>query len=501
MTVSFNNVPSDVRIPLFHAEMDNSMANSGVSSLRTLIIGQVNDDANHAEIGKLVLVSRTDLASQIGGAGSVLHAMHSRYRKTDAFGTVWCLPIKLAVGSEAKGSITVTGTATASGVLNLYVAGERVQVQIVNGDTIAIVASAIVAAINAKTGLPVKATISGSEGTVDVTAKFKGLLGNDITLLVNRLGTAGGETTPSGITVALIQPAGGTGAPNLEESLAAVGDELFEYISHPYTDTASLDTLRDWMNETSGRWSWLKQIYGHCYGARRGTLGELAAFGVTRNDQHGTVHGFENGVPRPVWEVAAAFAARTSVFISADPARPTQTGVLIGIEPAPEGERFTKDERQALLTSGIATAYVEGGEYRIERAITTYQKNSFGVQDDSYLDSETLHTSAYVIRYLQSIITSKYPRHKLANDGTKYGPGQAIVTPSVIRGEMIGAYRHLETLGIVENTELFKKHLIVERNSTNPNRLDVLFPPDYINQLRVFALLNQFRLQYSETTE
>ncbi|ENX5204677.1 hypothetical protein ACFPOW_005226, partial [Salmonella enterica] len=32
----------------------------------------------------------------------------------------------------------------------------------------------------------------------------------------------------------------------------------------------------------------------------------------------------------------------------------------------------------------------------------------------------------------------------------------------------------------------------------NSNRLDVLFPPDYVNQLRVFAVLNQFRLQYSE---
>lgn len=44
----------------------------------------------------------------------------------------------------------------------------------------------------------------------------------------------------------------------------------------------------------------------------------------------------------------------------------------------------------------------------------------------------------------------------------------------------------------------FKKYLIVERNADNPNRLDVLFPPDYVNQLRVFALLNQFRLQYAE---
>ncbi len=29
-------------------------------------------------------------------------------------------------------------------------------------------------------------------------------------------------------------------------------------------------------------------------------------------------------------------------------------------------------------------------------------------------------------------------------------------------------------------------------------QVNVLFPPDYVNQLRIFALLNQFRLQYQE---
>ncbi|WP_306462044.1 phage tail sheath C-terminal domain-containing protein, partial [Serratia marcescens] len=51
---------------------------------------------------------------------------------------------------------------------------------------------------------------------------------------------------------------------------------------------------------------------------------------------------------------------------------------------------------------------------------------------------------------------------------------------------------------IVENFDLFKKYLVVERDANDPNRVNVLFPPDYINQLRVFALVNQFRLQYQE---
>lgn len=88
----------------------------------------------------------------------------------------------------------------------------------------------------------------------------------------------------------------------------------------------------------------------------------------------------------------------------------------------------------------MATAYVEGGTLRIQRSVTTYKKNAYGVADNSYLDSETLHTSAYVLRKLKSVITGKYGRHKLANDGTRFGPGQAIVTPAVIKGSF---WRHI----------------------------------------------------------
>lgn len=154
------------------------------------------------------------------------------------------------------------------------------------------------------------------------------------------------------------------------------------------------------------------------------------------------------------------------------------------------------NERQTLLENGIATLTTVSGTVQIERAITTYQKNAMGDADASYLDSETLHTLAYILRRLKSVITTKYARHKLANDGTRYGAGQAIVTPAVIKGELIAQYRQMETAGIVENTDLFKKYLVVERNADNPNRLDVLFPPDLVNQLRIFSVLAQFRLQY-----
>ncbi len=491
--MNFNNIPSDIRVPLFYAEVDNSQANSATSSMPRLIVAQVNDDSTAVEVGKLTLVSSIGLAVSIGGPGSMLAQMYETWRRIDPAGEVWCLPVK-GTGVKASSTITITGTSTESGVLNLYVGGVRVRAVVASGATPAEVATSLTAAVNAA-GFSVVAT--SAAGVVTLTCKWSGDSGNDIALQLNRLGRNNGEATPAGLTVAVVAMSKGVGSPEVANVLASLGDEPFEFICSPWTDATSLNAWQGFMGDTAGRWSWAKQLYGHVYAAKRGTLGQLVAFGVTRNDQHATIHGFEVGCPDPYWRVAAAYAARTAVFISADPARPTQTGELTGIAPAPAGERFTLTERQSLLTHGIATASYSGGGQRIERGVTSYQRNAFDQPDDSYLDSESLHQSAYVISYLKSVITSKYGRHKLANDGTRFGAGQAIVTPNVIRGEMIASYYALERLGIVESADAFAQYLIVERSATNPNRLNVLFPPDLVNQLRVFALQYQFRLQYA----
>lgn len=491
--MNFNNIPSDIRVPLFYAEVDNSQANSATSTMPRLIVAQVNDDSTAAEVGKLTLVSSLGLAVGIGGPGSMLAQMYETWRRIDPAGEVWCLPVK-GTGTPAEGTLTVTGAATESGLLNLYVGGVRVRAVVASGATLAEVAQSLAAAVNAAS-LPVLATAAA--GVVTLKCKWSGESGNDIALQLNRLGRNNGESTPAGLTVALSAMAKGAGSPEVADLLASLGDEPFEFICSPWTDATSLNAWQEFMGDSAGRWSWTKQLYGHLYAAKRGTVGQLVAFGVTRSDQHATIYGFELDSPDPFWRAAAAYAARTAVFISADPARPTQTGELTGIASAPAGERFTLTERQSLLTHGIATASFSGGALRIERGVTTYQRNAFDQPDDSYLDSESLHQSAYVISYLKSVITSKYGRHKLANDGTRFGAGQAIVTPTVIRAELLASYYALERLGIVENADAFAQYLVVERSATNPNRLNVLFPPDLVNQLRVFALQYQFRLQYA----
>lgn len=498
MSVSMNHIPNDIRVPLFYAEMDNSQANSGASQLRRLIIGLANDDS--AQTPELFLPSGLSEVQKLAGAGSVLAEMYESHRKNDPMGEVWVLPISVATGSQAMGTITIDSAATTAGALFLYISDHRVPVYVSADMTDAEVASAVVAEINKNINLPVTAAVkAGAEQkVVEVTAKFKGTLGNDLSLRLNVRSSAGGESTPQGLSVSIVQFSGGAGSVELVEALSVIGDEPFEFIAHPFSDAADLDAFQELMNDSTGRWSPFKQLYGHVYTAKRGTMGELVTFGRTRNDQHHTIRGVESGKPTALWRCAAAFAARTAVFISADPARPTQSGVLVGEMPAVAGTSFETHEQNSLLWAGIATTYFEGGYERISRAVTTYQVNDYGMPDDSYVDSETMHQSAYILRRLKSSITSKYGRHKLANDGTRFGDGQAIVTPKVLRAELSASYTAMEREGIVENYDAFMEHLIVERDQNNPNRVNVLYPPDYVNQLRIVALRNEFRLQYPE---
>ncbi|APW38965.1 phage tail protein [Rhodoferax koreense] len=497
MTVPFANIPQQVRVPLFYAEMDNSRANGAVSGVRrALAIGQKLVGGT-AAVNVPVIVSTVAQAIAFFGRGSQLARMVKAYRDNDNFGELWCIPVAEGTSSvAATGTVTAVGTATSTGVIALYIAGQRIQVPVLLGDTAAVVAASIVTAITANTDLPV--TAAAAAGVVTLTAKWKGLTGNDITMVDSFAGSAGSEALPGGITLSYSGATLASGAvnPALAPVISAMGDEEYDFIFHPFTDSTSLDTIGAELNDTTGRWSWSRQLYGHVYTALRGSLGALVTAGGLRNDQHHTIAAIDVDCPNPSWEYAAAYAARNAVFLNADPARTVQTGVLTGLLVPRAGKRFLFAERQSLLNYGVATSYVSGGILRVERAITTYQKNAFNQADDSYLDSETLQLSAYVLRRLRSIITSKYPRHKLANDGTRFAAGSAIITPAVARGEIVADYAKMEFQGYVENSAMFAANLIVERNATDPNRLDVLFTPDYINNLRVFAVLNQFRLQY-----
>ena len=123
-----------------------------------------------------------------------------------------------------------------------------------------------------------------------------------------------------------------------------------------------------------------------------------------------------------------------------------------------------------------------------------YRVNKYDVNDVSYLDVETIKTLSYIRYAIRSRITQKFPRHKLADDGTRFGAGQPIATPSIIRAELIALFTELETAGLVENFDAYKDSLIVERDANDRNRINVLSNDDLVNQFRIYAHSIQFLL-------
>lgn len=494
MAVSFNTIPTALRTPLVYIEVDGSKAGTRVNNLYPLIIGQMLSTGTQSALTPIAVTSAEQARSYFG-TGSNVAEMVETFRKNDDFTALYVMGVDdNGAGTAATGTIVITGTATAAGTLNIYVAGKRVQAAVASGDSATVVGDSVDAAINAVTSLGVTAV--NVTGTVTLTHRHKGEVGNDYPVKLNWLGVNGGEETPAGISVAITQLSGGATNPDISTALTALGSEEYEYHLFPWTDTANLDAYRDWMDDTTGRWAWDDMLYGMGFTGKAGTYAELITFGGTRNDQHTTVVGVYDS-PNPAYQWAAAWSAQAAKSLTIDPARPLQTLVLKGVLSPASTSRFTHGERNALLYKGVATFTVRAdGQPAIERSITTYRLNGTGDPDNAYLDIQTLATIAYFNREVRFRVNAKYARHKLANDGTKFGAGQPIVTPNTIRGEMVAMYEDLMTLGLVENMEEFKARMIVERNGTDPNRLDVVLTPDWVNQLRVFAAKTEFRLQF-----
>ncbi len=491
--IPFKNIAPNLRVPLFYAEVDNSRANSAAQTMRTLIIGQITAEGAAAPDAPVISQGVTE-ARIAGGQGSMLALMTAAYRRADNFGEVWYLPLADANASiAATGTVVLAGMPLTTSVIALYIGGTPVHQAVTVGQATTDIAIGLASAVNVNADLPVIASVEAD--TVTLTAKNKGPAGNEIDLRLNYRGTSGGETAPSGLSVTVTPMAGGAVPPDLAPAFAALGDQPFDFIVFPYTDSASLDALKSALNDTTGRWSWSRQLYGHGFACKTGTLGTLTTFGTSRNDQHVSVLGIYDS-PTPAWIAAADFAGTAAVSLRVDPATPLQTLALSTTLAPPVPSRFSLADRNVLLWDGVSTATIsDDGTCRLENVITTYQKNAFGAPDDSYLQIETLYTLAYVLRQLRAVITSKYARVKLAADGTRFGPGANVVTPKIIKADLIARYRELEEAGLVQNGDAFKAGLIVEKNKENPNRLDVLWPGTLINQLRIFALLAQFRLQ------
>ena len=139
--------------------------------------------------------------------------------------------------------------------------------------------------------------------------------------------------------------------------------------------------------------------------------------------------------------------------------------------------------------AGFATlTYDSTGTPVVSLERTTMLTNTLGAPITGGEAVQYPYTTQYIIEAMRTYCQTAYARVKLVDDGARISEGIAAVTPLEVKGDLGTLADEWEAAALIESAAQFKAGLIVERNSTNRNRLDIYAGPDLANQLRVIAV-------------
>jgi phage tail sheath gpL-like len=502
MSIKFNNVLLDqrtIRVPGTYTEVDNSRALTGAvpNPHRVLILGQKTAGGSADDLD-LKQITTENIGDGYFGSGSILGRMCKKFKQANPFTEVWAVGLSDAGGAVAasgslKFSVSISDNGYSvinDGTVRMLLNGKQYPITIRSGWSTTDINSAAVALVNNDITAPVTASTNAGSAIV-LTARNTGEVGNTIGLRFNFFE---GQTFPAGFESPTIGAfADGANNPDISTAWPVIENEHFHHIINPYDDDDNFDELDA---ELEKRFGPLEDKQGHGYIAKKDTYSNLATYGAGKNSPFITVFGYNKG-PNSIDEWVASFGGACAFYLNDDPARPLHTLPVPGILAPKVDDQFSLTERNLLLFDGISTWNQNiQGNVAIERVITTYQTNEFGVADASYLNIQTMFTVAEIRFQYKFRMFTRFlaPRFKLADDTFPVQPGQNIATPKTIKQEIVSLFYELRDRGLVDNVEEFEKALIVERDAVDRDRVNVLLPPDLINQLRILATVLQFIL-------
>lgn len=498
MSVSFDNIPgSGLIAPLFAFEVTSG--GEYESERRAVLGGFITDGATLAE-GAMQICTSLEEATLLAGDGSMLREMYRIFAQNAPTMQVWLSPIA-ETGVKGTWTLTVGSPPAAGGTGVVEIGGEAVEVSIGAGDTATTVATALAAAINAYfnrlTGAQLQVTATSSAAVVTATARHAGAVFADYDITVPS--TTDGNAFDGVLTVAA--GTAPTGSPNLTNFLATIGEDEASFIIVPFGDSTNLDRAATALDDASGRWAYSKQNYGHYWTIAKGTTGELTTIGLARNNRHETIISRYAGTPQPSWVQLAGMVAAVAPWLADDTngnVSRNQTGkVVSGLKPPRSRANWPGyPTRNALLAAGISTWKVNAsGQVVIDKLITTYQRNSADQPDVVFRDVQALYQLMAGLSIIRADLSFEHGQKALADDNPSNLA--SISTAKDIKATLVHSYQKCVDRGIFENSKGFGERLIVERDTGNSNRVNVLAPIDRVNALDVLAGNAKLYGQYS----
>jgi phage tail sheath gpL-like len=422
------------------------------------------------------------------GSGSPLHVAARIALQANKNAKLWALPVaETASGSPVAGTWTcaLTGPATATGTLEIDICGETASFTYASGTAATDIGTGMVAAINAKTWLPV---VASGTSTVTLTAKLKGISQGPATVPAIRcrsrvtIGSGVGTTDSGGFVGTGVAGADGstTEAANTATALAAIAGTKKYYLVSSAMDATTLGHFKTHLaTKAEPRQGMRSQaVAAYC-----GSLATCQTLATAKNYERLTIcHQINSEWP------PAAIAANGAAVMQKRQQTDSAYNFAGYSEPDwlvppsyssadyPDGD----DMNDAICDGITEIASKNGGSY-IVMLCNTRSKDSTGALDDFRVTEG--HRVSVADEFVDDQIAQASLNHKgkKLRDDERLADGtvnqnqkryRGVLTPSQLYPEF---YKQIDTYydaGKIQDTDGSKASFIAVKSPTNASRVE-----------------------------
>lgn len=447
---------------------------------RVAIFGEANTanqltmDLNAKEI------TSAQQAGEEYGYGSPIHIMMRILRPVFG-GGIGGIPVivypQVSTGAAAKElEITPTGSATGNGTHTLVVAGRRgidgvnYDINILQGDTPAIISQKITDAFNNVLGCPFSAVASVTESTA--TSKWQGKTANALSVTVDNNGD------DLGVTYAVVSTQSGAGTPGVGAALLTFGNDWNTLVLNSYgTETSVMDALEAFNgipdpDSPTGRYT---GIIMKPFVAITGSVLEDPSAITDPRKSNVTIA----IAPAPLSAGLAMEAAANMTLLEA---RTAQDNPHLDVSsksypdmPAASaiGAMSNYDNRDAIVKKGCSTVDLNNGVYVVQDFVTTYHPVGELPPQFRYVRNLVIDFNIRFGYYLLEAIN--VIDHAIVADNDIVS-AQKTIKPKQWKQQMATYFIGLSSRALIVTPQFSADGLIVNISTTNPDRLETFFP-------------------------
>ena len=477
-------LPENAKGSIVAIEAENKNPNTSISSIprKMLVLGSADSTYQGAK-DKIIPIGKAKQAERFG-LGSQLQQMLKGIFDTSLNFDVYAAAVSEAEdANEAAADITVTGTATKSGTIYVYIGGIRTATNVKTGEDASQIHANMIKAISSVLDVPVKA--ADGTGKVTLTSKWKGKTANDITLSQG-INEEELNAMPEGISVAFSSQTleEGVGDVSLEKVLSEFDSTHYTSIATAFTDTENLNLLMDRAEEL---FSATEKKGFYVVGGYNEKESDYVSLVENRNDKYYCAFWAEQSIT-PKYMIAA-LACRSIENSLAESA--AIEGIIAGKSPYRKFEEI----EDILHKGGSYSVYNAYGEVLFKDTFTTYKTADDGSESDAYSYLQTIG-KIQVIAYEMNNVFSKAPYYKavLVSDEATVRSDVNAIKPKTAKATLTTLIRDWESRGLLNDATSSIENIVSQLGSA-AGRLEIGF------LAHLTTPLNQVDIQFDWTLQ